>query len=198
MLLISLSLTSLTAHSGPFGLDMGMSLDELSKKMELKPHGNEKQNYVFNATTVPNPHPDFNRYVLVISPEHGLCSIAAVSNPVKTDGGMEVRNRFSDIEEELSAKYGPPKRRESLVSTSRNYVAQDWFLGMQDWLYGMQSNERVYRSRWFDKNLDSFNLKSIQLNAEPSSGNRAASMELIYHFKNLDQCKASQIKNSVL
>lgn len=190
MLLISMSLISAAAYSGPFGLEMGTSFDELSKKLELKPHGSEKQQYVYNASVVPNPHPDFNRYILSISPEQGLCSIVAVSNPVKADYN-EVRSKILAIEEELSVKYGSPKRRDSFARSSRRYA-------MQDWPFGMPDNAQIIKSRWFDRNLDRFNLTSIQLNAELSSGDKSF-MELIYHFKNSDKCKAPKVpQESVL
>ena len=192
MLLISLSLISLTAHSGPFGLEMGMSLDELGKKIELKPHGNEKQAFVYNAVSVPNPHPDFNRYILSVSPEHGLCSIAAVSNPIKINNGNGIDSKFSEIEKELSTKYGPPQSRDSLVRSSRSYTAQDWPFSMQDWISGVQNKEQAFKSRWFDKNLEKFNLTSIQLNAERLSGGRFL-IELIYYAKNPDTCKMQPV-----
>src|SRR5262245_29880740 len=76
----ALVLLSTSALAGPLGLEMGQPLGALSKQMPLM----KEREFVYSTKTTPRPHPDFESYNLVLTPEHGLCKIGAISKTFTT------------------------------------------------------------------------------------------------------------------
>ena len=114
--------------AGPFGLGMGQSLDELSKQMSLK----KTKEFLFTASTAPRPHPDLQIYQLIVTPQHGLCKVGAVSRTFNTNVyGTAFLAKFDEIESALSEKYGKSDRQDFLRSGSIWNEPKDWMMGLR-------------------------------------------------------------------
>jgi hypothetical protein len=179
ILFIFLLPISTVTHGGPFGLEMGTSLAELSKKMILKP---EESMGMYTTSSVPNTHPDFDNYVLIITPSHGLCMVMAYSREIETSVfGIELIGKFTGIEEVISKKYGKPTRYDFLRDGSVWNESRDWTMGLL-------KKERVLRSVWkangeeLPDSVTRVELSPLVFSTE------AAELMIKYEFKNTYEC----------
>lgn len=182
-------LVSVGAMAGPFGLEMGTSIDELRKSMTLK----ESSTYTYEVESgIPQKHPDFYGYKLVVTPEHGLCKIVALAGPIKSSVyGTELRSSFQSIEEALSAKYGAPKKLDRLRTGSIWDEPKDWMIGLN-------KGERSLFSIWsLPGTPDS--LSDVVLEAKAVRVDQGG-LILMYEFTNAKACLAllKNQKNSAL
>src|SRR5262245_32750798 len=97
---------SAQAKSGPFGLCKGLSREAILKLIGndavIKTAGD-----ALVVRRVPKPHPAFDMYTLVVSPNQGLVKLLAVGITIKTNGfGDEVRESFMEIRDVLAKTYG--------------------------------------------------------------------------------------------
>ena len=99
MLLTVLLAMPFTALAGPFGLEKGMTLEEVKKITNL----NEVNPYIYRTSYLPKEHPVFTNYILTIHPEKGLCSISSTSERMSLE---KVKFEFFTIRELISSKYG--------------------------------------------------------------------------------------------
>lgn len=177
VLFVSFSV-SMSAHSGPLGLEMGTPLAELKKAMKL----NLEKPYLYSTPTVPKSHPDFNDYRLLVTPTHGLCKITAWSKDISTSVyGTELTSKYSSLEEALTTKYGIPKRYDYLRSGSIWNEPRDWMMALL-------KKERILGAFWDGKGRDwPDNLHSVDLQAV-ALGTEHATIRLSYEFKNSVQC----------
>lgn len=173
--LISFSALSI---AGPFGLEMGSSLTDLKKQIPLKPENTG----LYTTQSVPTPHPDFQSYNLIISPNHGLCKIIALSKNISTSiYGSELINKFSNIESALTNKYGTPQKFDHLRHGSL-------WKEPRDWMMGLLKRERTLSSFWSnDKQTLPDHLQAISIEARAAS-TELAGLILTYEFTNTDQC----------
>ena len=79
MTLIMVSLTTPNVWAKPFGLEMGMSLEQL---VAYQPTPVKKQADVHRIETAPSHSSNFDHYLLRIDPEHGLCVVNAISKDI--------------------------------------------------------------------------------------------------------------------
>ena len=60
--------------------------------------------------TAPKPHPDFDGYLVTISPQRGLVKLLASGKTIETTRyGDEVHRAFEEIRDAVSKVYGPPE-----------------------------------------------------------------------------------------
>ena len=71
------------AFAGPFGLDMGMSLDQVKNKTGKNPELVQDDLYRVDP---PNKNDMFESYIVQISPEYGIVWIKAVGKDITTNG----------------------------------------------------------------------------------------------------------------
>lgn len=179
ILIAALLAISIPAQAGPFGLDMGTPLVELNKQMKLK----LEITGVYSTPSVPKGHLDFGGYQLIVTPAQGLCKIVAYSQVISTSVyGTELASKFSSLESALSSKYGKPKKFDFLKGGSI-------WKEPRDWMAGLLKKERILSSYWLIKNLElPDSIRIIQLEAVAISREEAR-IELLYEFKNFDQCR---------
>ena len=101
----------------PFGLSKRMSVREVLKLAVL--WGDSTNTWdstsarVYYATPVPNPHPAFEHYLLVVGGKEGLCLVVGVGRPINTiSNGQMLEKQFHLLQTELSATFGtghPPE-----------------------------------------------------------------------------------------
>lgn len=175
-LLIACSACSPAVIAGPFGLDMGAKVE---KMQGVTP---SKQAYAFDTKRVPQPHPTFRDFMLVSTPETGLCKIVAFGGPTSTSAyGTEARTEFEKVEKALQQKYGEPERFQFLRSDS--IWKED-----REWMMGLLKKEREHSSFWKSPtNSDHINTIGLEMIAVNSD---AALVKLSYEFNNFKQCFA--------
>jgi len=157
---------------------MGMTYDELNKQLKLK----QVRPFVFSTTSVPNGHPDFDYFTLLITPGHGLCKINASTKTISTSAyGNEIRSKFEGFESSLSSKYGKVQKFDRLRSGSI-------WKEPRDWMMGLRKKERTLASFWegeespLPDKLGSISLEAVALNTENGF------IKIGYEFKNSSEC----------
>jgi hypothetical protein len=101
---------------------------------------------VLEVATAPDPHPDFEDYLLVISPKQGLLKIIASGKKVRTTRyGDDLHDLFLETTAALVNIYGP-------VTNTFDFLASDstWD-EPQDWMMGLVKGERRLISFWVFK-----------------------------------------------
>lgn len=167
-----------SAFAGPLGLEMGTSLNELQAIAKLKP----EESYSYSTTSLPNGHPDFNDYRLVITPKHGLCKVSAWSQTISTSVyGTELLSTFDRYFEALTNKYGTGKRYDFLKAGSIWKESRDWMMSLV-------KKERSLAAFWTEKDLQlPDNIHGIRLQAYAFTTN-AGLISIGYEFKNANDC----------
>ena len=158
---------------------MGQSLDALSKQMTLK----KERDFVYSTKTTPRPHSDFEAYNLIVTPEHGLCKVGAISKTFATSVyGEGLKSKFDELESVLSEKYGKSDRNDFLKSGSIWSEAKDWMMALK-------RGERVLVSFWPSSDAQKLpdNVAIIQLEAKALSTN-GGWISLQYEFLSASDC----------
>lgn len=121
---------------GPFGLWMGISLEELGRESrELAPAK-------YKIEAVPKPHSAFETYIAMVAPQNGLCWIKALSPTLQTNVfGVSLRTAFESMEEKLRETYGKSKRTDFIMSGS---IWHD----PQYWMQSLISQDRFFMTEW--------------------------------------------------
>jgi hypothetical protein len=174
---IAFAICTNAAYATPFGLSMGMSVDDLDLNLD------NKQVHTYRANSVPKPHPYFNQYILKISPKSGLCSLEAYGQRIETSGyGTEALKEYQNILLRLSRVYGKP------VSENELKEGSDWN-EPKYFMMGLKEKHRNIESRW--KKSDGLTLKdnliSIWLSLEPET-TTTAFLKLEYYYSNAEKC----------
>jgi len=118
------------AIQGPFGLHAGISKKEvilLVGRRAIKEVGDDS----LTLSTVPKPHPSFEEYILVFSPEKGLVKLIASGKTIRTnDFGEELRDAFVDTRDSVSKTYGEPETFDALRAGSAWDRPEYWMMGL--------------------------------------------------------------------
>jgi len=163
--------------SGPFGLYMGMLLNQL----DTQPIENALGKYIL--ATVPKPHPSFGTYVVQVGNSSGLSWIKAIGNDIATSVyGYELKTTFDEMRAKLDNAYGKGEIDDILLHESMWSEPKDW---MQSFI----SRERILMSVWDASKGAKLknNLTCISLFANANdTDNGFISIE--YEFSNSDEC----------
>lgn len=125
-------ISSLQAQStqGPFGLARGMTPDAVIAKVGRASVKAFKGD-LLQLSTAPAPHPSFDEYSLVFSPNNGLLKIIASSKYIQTNGfGEEIKDLFSTIKAAITKTYGMPQAFDFLRTGSIWDEPRDWMAGL--------------------------------------------------------------------
>ncbi len=160
-----------TWAAGPFGFEPGVTKDQiiaLLGKSTIK----MSQGDSYILSTAPKPHPDFEEYLLVISPSKGLLKVAAYSKDIETSTyGDRLKQTFEEIHAALTAKYGRSRKLDFLREGSIWNEEQDWMMGLL-------KEERVLSAYW---TVGKDNVQVIALSARASSRS-TGTIRLAYEF----------------
>ncbi|MBR5645286.1 MAG: hypothetical protein IKX23_01435 [Treponema sp.] len=111
-LIILFTLLPFTIFAGPFGLKMGMTLEEVTEVCGGEKPKSEGDD-CYRITPVKN-HPLFYEYIVFIDKTQGLYSIIALS---KSDSSREIiNNTFVEVRGSLSKIYGASEKVDINVS----------------------------------------------------------------------------------
>lgn len=102
-------LATAVLNAAPFGLKMGMTMDEVlvaSNGTPLKPAPERKDAYSFVPA---KPHPLFSRYYVLIDNKVGLYGIIAIGDELELDDyGTQIKDAFNNATTRVSKTYGNP------------------------------------------------------------------------------------------
>jgi len=141
MFLSILFLTALSAFAGPFGLNMGMTLEEVEDACKTAPEYIGDDRYYIQPE---KSHPLFEGYVAWISESEGLYYIKGISREIScTDYGTEVKQEFSNILAPLERKYGKFKKIDKLSKAAPSYQKSE-----EHWMMSIASGSRTYEALW--------------------------------------------------
>jgi hypothetical protein len=167
----------------PFGLHMGMTVDQLTAA--VGPLSSEKTDLV-KVQKVPTPHPTFTSYYVAFTKTHGLCAINAVSGPIEINAfGDQLKSSIDQVVEQLSGRYGNAQKVDFLKAGSI-------WNRPQDWSAGLLKEERVYGFDWREPS-NAASLYRIDLQGEAVSLSVAA-IRLSFRAKNYEPCIAERRK----
>jgi len=126
-------------QAGPFGLWMGMKLEDISAQAE------EVAPFKYRISTPPKPHSAFDAYVVQIAPVSGLSWIKAIGRTVSTSSfGTDLEGKFDEMEQKLIKSYGPCTRTDALMPGSI-------WNEPRDWMTGLMKKERYLFCTWDQK-----------------------------------------------
>lgn len=172
---------------GPFGVKMGISLDDLRSAVDLK-DGESK--FTFESNKAPSPHDAFETYLYTLTEQTGLCKVAAIGKQVTTGGaGVELRGEFASYQTALTERYGKPSAKYDFLSRGSIWNESKY------WMMGLLKKDRVLTTFWMaspdDKSTPKADLPNnletivLEANAESTETGRIA---IRYAFKNESDC----------
>ncbi|WP_155914538.1 hypothetical protein [Asticcacaulis sp. AC460] len=173
----SVLLAATAAFAGPFGIKMGAQVKDL-KVVEKHDMSAPWEAY---SISVPQPNSEFESYMIVLTPQTGVCKVLAIGKTYEDDRyGTSVRSAYDKLKSALSQKYGQPKDYDFLSSGAL-------WKDSEDFAASLDKNERTLASFW-SVPLDASNeIADIQLSAEGASLSDTY-ISLSYELRNFDQC----------
>ncbi len=126
------------AIAGPFGIDMGMSLEKLTEVTGKAPilKGDV---YLISPH---KPHPLFETYIVRISKSRGVYFIKSVGKTIQTSiYGDDVKSGFQAVKDGLEKAYGPC----SVIDFLRSGSIWD---EPEDWMMALLKDERYLVASW--------------------------------------------------
>ena len=173
--IITLTLTALIhgLAAGPFGLEMGMTLDEIdSDATEISPG-------VYKLSKVPKPHSAFEAYAVKIGPKSGLCWIKAIGKDIETSVyGSTLKSEFEELRGKITKVYGTGETTDMLLPGSIWDEPKDFMMAMR-------KDERILFTVWENpKNSDK--IVQVAMLAD-AIGSNTGYVSLEYSFENKER-----------
>lgn len=173
-------LISISLFAAPFGLSMGMSLN----LVKITCGGREPvliKDGIYRIVPA-KQHPYFENYYAWIDPVKGLNYIKAIGKDIETSSyGIDVKSKFSYLEDGISKTYGKCQRTDYLMYDS---IWDE----PRDWMSALKNDDRYLFSIW-DASTNATlkdSITSIFLSAEAEDSNTGYII-LEYEFKNHDE-----------
>lgn len=169
----------LSKKAEPFGLSMGMKLEQIEGDSQKVKQG------MYLVEKVPLPHSAFTSYCLRIGPQNGLSWISAFGREIHTNHfGTQLISVFEDMRGRLEDVYGNCKVINQLVEGS----ALD---SEKDFMNSLNEQERMLTAAWRKEdgaNLD-VDLVYVGLVAH-AKNSRTGFISVDYKFINDEACEA--------
>jgi hypothetical protein len=126
--------------SGPFGFEMGMTLEEVAAACTEEPSPmTEKNAYMVKPR---KSHPDFSVYAVSIDENVGLYNIQALNINIPTSVyGTQLKTAFQSVLESLERVYGKGEVSDYL------YRGSTWN-EPRDWMMSLIKQERILLAAW--------------------------------------------------
>ncbi len=161
---------------GPFGLEMGMNIDEIDLVSDLEPEHIEDDFFKIYPT---NTHSRLDYYYALIDPREGLYRIVAGSDDIKSnDYGKEVRAQFDYLRDSLEKKYGEFELIDEV--DERSYLKEDKY-----WLMSLRDGVRTYKAmKYFSEKQNGYGgLVSVTIYAD-SDDYDSGNVGIVYVYNN--------------
>ncbi len=184
LLVVVLALVSGLLFAAPFGLRMGMDLNEIAQACG----GQRPKNVKDDCYRIypEKSHPLFEEYYAYVDDEEGLYYIKAVSSRINSNRyGTELKEKFYEISNRVGKTYGTPEIADGMIDTRSIYDDDD------EWLYAVGDGARVLSARWQTKQPLKDNLEYVYLYVTAEKYNYGW-VNLEYRFTNADAVEDSQ------
>jgi hypothetical protein len=137
----------------------------------------------YYVVTVPQPHSEFDSYMVKAAPEVGVCTVVGIGRDHENDRyGTSVRRSFSGLNSTLENNYG--------VNLNFDFIKNGALWDDPDeWVMSIRQNERDYVTFWNDDEGSDMpeGIQSISLTVNALSS-YTAYVSLSYEFDNLEEC----------
>ena len=180
-------LISTFIYAAPFGLKMGMTVEEIAEQCEEEPSYFEDDIYFVKPI---KKHPLFDYYAVYVNEKTGLYQIRAISSPITTNKfGTELKNAFNSLKDRIAKTYGKPKVTDKYSNSSDSYHQQDEY-----WFYSLREGSRELSAVWGYDSALSDELESVALECTVLSGFDEGTGQLVlyYYFKNTSAVEDEQ------
>ena len=163
-------------YAAPFGLKMGMTIDEIAEQCEEEPSFIEDDIYWIKPI---KSHPIFSYYAVYVSEKTGLYQIRAISDSVTCNKyGTEIQNAFNSVKDRISKTYGKPRIINKVDSTISSFLQKDEY-----WFQTLKDGARQLSAIWGEKTELTDNLISVALECV-ADNYEDAHLVLYYYFTN--------------
>jgi hypothetical protein len=133
----------------------------------------------YTFSTAPTPHPEFEEYMCLISPEKGLLKVFASTRNIETnDFGEALKDKFERIQAGISKVYG---RGDSFDHLQEGSIWNE----PRDWMMGLLKHERTLATYW-KLNTPQDHITIIVLEATALSREKGY-LSLAYEFEGWEQ-----------
>lgn len=170
-----LSTSATGAFAQAFGIAMGTPIENLEIE---KDHGSSTY-----TISVPKPHSEFETYLVLATPQTGVCKINAIGKDHNNDRfGTSVKNAFSELHSALESRYGTHK--------FYDFIAPGGIWdGPEEWVMSIRQSERYYDAFWDEEEKSSLpeEFQGITLGVRANSSD-SAYISLSYTYSNFDEC----------
>ena len=178
--------------AGPFGLSMGMNLDEIRDACGgARPEKAAEFDFDFGddvyVISPEKTHSAFDVYFAWVDEDAGLYAIRAASSEIPDDGyGGKCQNRFYSVAESISKTYGKPEIDDAYRGE------RGLFDGASDWMTALARGDRVLGALWMAESgpdllpgdVVAIWLKAIGIYSGSSTSGYAGVLLLDYIFAN--------------
>ena len=166
-------------YAAPFGLKMGMTIEEITEQCEDEP--SFLQDDVYLITPI-KKHPLFTYYAVYVNESTGLYQIRAVSDSIQCNQyGTELQNAFNNLKDRIGKSYGKPRINNKVDPNISEYSRDD-----KHWFMTLKEGSRVLTAIWGEKTDLPDDLFEIGLDCVADSGylDGKGHLLLYYYFNN--------------
>ncbi len=171
-------LISTFIYAAPFGLKMGMTIEEIAEQCEEEPSFVKDDIYFIKPV---KKHPLFSYYAVYVNEKTGLYQIRAISDSMTcNDYGTEIQNAFNSVKDRIAKIYGKPRIINKVDPTSIWKDDKYWFQALKD-------GARQLSAIWGEKIELADNLISVALDCVADNDiyhYEDAHLVLYYYFTN--------------
>lgn len=149
------------AFAGPFGIEMGMTLAQIRRisKTIPEPVGDNKY-YI----TPPKTNDMFEKYLVHIDPDYGVCWLKGIGKDIYTNGyGERLKSTFENLVESIRGTYGKELIRTDELKDGSIWGEQEHFM------YALERGDRKLYAAWTKLDENSGILIMSNLLQDPES-----------------------------
>ena len=187
-LVMIFGLISAFIYAAPFGLKMGMTVEEIAEQCEEEPSYFEDDIYLVKPI---KKHPLFSYYAVYVNEKNGLYQIRAISDSMTcNDYGTEIQSAFNTVKERIAKVYGKPRIIDKVDSSLSEYMRQDKW-----WFSNLKNGAQQLSAIWGEKTELSDNLTIVALDCVADNSVfhfEDAHLVLCYYFKNASAVEDEQ------
>jgi hypothetical protein len=190
VVMLCLLLASGCAWAGPFGLSPGMTKEQI---ISLVGSQNVRESGIDRLVldTVPQPNPDVDRYMCVVSPSQGLLAIFVDISVDTSPKGEGLKTKYAEILATLQDKYGKPfSVKDGLYPYVKAKDKQELYMKT------LASEERSLEAIWTWSLTDDqgSGLEFLSLTAGVNPDGTTGKLSLVYYFKGMMAYERSKEK----
>ena len=178
--------------AAPFGLKMGMTIEEIAEQCENEPTHIKDDIYLVQPI---KSHPVFSHYAVYVNEKTCLYQIRAISDSITTNKyGTELQNTFNNVKDRIAKTYGKPKIIDKVDSEIYSHHQKDEY-----WFYTLKEGSRQLYAVWGQNTSLADNLDTVVLECSSVSGLYETGFDggkgqliLYYYFNNTSSVEDEQ------